>query len=146
MKVIGILVANGVTQWCLQHLGLLFAGVWKWCHPRMLAVYLGLLFIWNIIGATRGREDKTSHLKLCLSPLASAGSSLPWTFAMWESFAVDLRVVDGFLAHLIGLFPPPIITVHLAYTFGWSGCETSISLTHLEYKQKMVSPKNACCT
>ena len=46
--------------------------------------------------------------------------------------AVDLRVVGGFLAHLIGLFPPPIITVHLAYTFEWSGCKTSISLTHSE--------------
>ena len=35
--------------------------------------------------------------------------------------AVDLRVVGGFLAHLIGLFPPPIITVHLAYYIKPSG-------------------------
>ena len=50
--------------------------------------------------------------------------------------AVDLRAVGGFLAHLIGLFFLPIITVHLVYTFGWTGCKTSISLT---YKKLHVS-------
>ena len=51
---------------------------------QVLMAALELCKQWNSLwaGATRGREGKTSHLKLCLSPLASAGSSLPWTFAV----------------------------------------------------------------
>ena len=48
---------------------------------------------------------------------------------MWKSLAVDSWMISGFLAYLFGLFPPPMISVHLAYrpTFGWSGCK---NITH----------------
>ena len=64
---------------------------------------------------------------------------------MKESLAVDLRVVGGFLAYSIGLFPPPVITIHLAYTFGWSGCKTSISLTHSHFLQSPTLTLECSC-
>ena len=71
-------------------------------------------------GATCGREDKTSRFKLSVSHFCQVlVRACLGPLVMRESLAVDLRVVRDFLAHLVGLFPPPIITVHLAHTFGW---------------------------
>ena len=87
---------------------------------------------WGRINIPGCREKKTEKIKQhTASHLWSVGLKQPFTcdgylrkFGSW--------LADGrwFLSPY-GFFPPPMIAVHLAYAFGWSGCRTLISLAHV---------------